>query len=72
MYFARAITRAQRRYAPGVLSLDILSTEEAIDLPAAAPTGGIPMPQRKSDKAPAEMSQAEMDAAVAAQDAAGK
>lgn len=35
MYFARAITRAQRRYAPGVLSLDVLSTEEARDLSQA-------------------------------------
>src|SRR5208282_563151 len=25
MYFARAITRAQRRFAPGVLSIDVLS-----------------------------------------------
>lgn len=32
MYFARCITRAQRRYAPGVLGVDILSKEEAIDL----------------------------------------
>lgn len=31
MFFARAITRAQRRFAPGVLSLDVMSTEEAID-----------------------------------------
>jgi hypothetical protein len=41
MYFARAITRAQRRYAPGVLSLDVVATEEAIDmepLPAAVAT----------------------------------
>lgn len=32
MYFARAITRAQRRFAPGVLSIDVLSSEEAIDI----------------------------------------
>jgi hypothetical protein len=32
MYFARAITRAQRRFAPGVLSADVLSSEEAIDI----------------------------------------
>lgn len=32
MYFARAITRAQRRFAPGVLSLDVVSSEEAIDI----------------------------------------
>ncbi len=31
MFFARAITNAQRWYAPGILSLDILSAEEAID-----------------------------------------
>lgn len=37
MYFARAITRSQRRYAPGVLSLDVMSTEEAFDAPPAAP-----------------------------------
>lgn len=35
MYFARAITRAQRRYAPGVLSLDIPTPDEAYDLSAA-------------------------------------
>ena len=34
MFFARAITNMQRWYAPGVLSANILSTEEAIDLPA--------------------------------------
>lgn len=34
MYFARAITNAQRWYAPGVLGVDVLSTEEAIDLGA--------------------------------------
>jgi len=32
MYFARAITNAQRWYAPGVLGIDVLSTEEAIDV----------------------------------------
>ena len=32
MFFARAITNAQRWYAPGILGVDILSTEEAIDL----------------------------------------
>jgi|HubBroStandDraft_5_1064220.scaffolds.fasta_scaffold40216_2 hypothetical protein len=35
MYFARAITRAQRRYAPGVLSLDIPTPDEAYDLQAS-------------------------------------
>ncbi len=33
MYFARAITNAQRWYAPGVLGIDVLSIEEARDLP---------------------------------------
>lgn len=33
MFFARAITRAQRWYAPGVLSLDLSSTEEVISDP---------------------------------------
>ena len=32
MFFARAITNAQRWYAPGILSVNILSTEEAMDL----------------------------------------
>lgn len=34
MYFARAVTNAQRWYAPGVLGLDILSVEEAREIPA--------------------------------------
>lgn len=34
MYFARAITNAQRFYAPGVLSASIPSVEEAEDLPS--------------------------------------
>jgi hypothetical protein len=33
MFFARAVTRAQRWYAPGVLSLDVLSTEEVLSEP---------------------------------------
>jgi hypothetical protein len=33
MYFARAVTNAQRFYAAGVLSGDIPSTEEAMDFP---------------------------------------
>ena len=37
MYFARAITRAQRRFAPGVLSMNIMSTEEAVDWPDSPP-----------------------------------
>lgn len=51
MYFSRCVTRAQKRYAPAVLSASILSVEEAMDEPgditgvtepAAAPksTGG--------------------------------
>ncbi len=32
MYFARAITRAQRRYGPGVLGVDVLDTYEARDV----------------------------------------
>ncbi len=32
MYFARAITRTQRRYGPGVLGVDVLDTYEAQDL----------------------------------------
>ena len=32
MYFARAITNAQRWYAPAVLKADVLSTEEAYEL----------------------------------------
>jgi len=32
MFFARAITNAQRWYAPGILGVDILSTEESIDM----------------------------------------
>lgn len=35
MFFARAITNAQRWYAPGILGADILSTEEAQDLDPA-------------------------------------
>lgn len=33
MLFCRAITNAQRWYAPGVLSINILSSEEAVDAP---------------------------------------
>ena len=33
MLFCRTITNAQRWYAPGVLSMNILSSEEAVDLP---------------------------------------
>lgn len=32
MYFARAITNAQRWYAPGILSINILSSEEAAEI----------------------------------------
>lgn len=37
MYFARAITRAQRRYGPGVLGVDVLDTYEAAELPEKVP-----------------------------------
>lgn len=48
MYFARAITNAQRWYAPGVLSGDVLSWEEAADLePATQPQ--IAVPRRKTE-----------------------
>lgn len=45
MYFARAITNAQRWYAPAVLKADVLTTEEAYELvdyvePAHAPSAG--------------------------------
>ncbi len=33
MLFARAVTNAQRWYAPGILSMNILSSEEATELP---------------------------------------
>lgn len=52
MYFARAITNAQRWYAPGVLSGDVLSYEEAQDLtPDPAPQ--IDQPRRRSEAAAA-------------------
>jgi hypothetical protein len=42
MFFARAITNAQRWYAPGILGADILSTEEAQDLePNAGQDAGL-------------------------------
>lgn len=47
MYFARAITNAQRWYAPGVLSGEILSYEEAVDLEPVPPPK-IAEPQRKT------------------------
>ena len=37
MFFARAITNAQRWYAPEIFSLNILSTEESEDLPGLDP-----------------------------------
>ena len=54
MFFARAITNAQRWYAPAVLGIDILSTEEAVDLePVGLSTshsmGQIQAPQRASE-----------------------
>ena len=41
MFFARAITNAQRWYAPGILGVDILSTEEAIDLEPPTQDAGL-------------------------------
>lgn len=41
MFFARAITNAQRWYAPGILGVDILSTEEAIDMEPATQDNGL-------------------------------
>lgn len=49
MYFARAITRAQRRFAPGVLGVDILSSEEAVDVTEPQPTAATAT-QRKADE----------------------
>ena len=51
MYFARTITNAQRFYAPGVLGgADILSAEEAMDLPPASQSQPqFQPPQRKSE-----------------------
>lgn len=39
MYFARTVTRAQRRYGPGVLGVDALDTHEARDLADDERTG---------------------------------
>lgn len=39
MYFARTITRAQRRYGPGVLGVDALDTYEAKEIAEASPAG---------------------------------
>lgn len=48
MYFARAITNAQRWYAPCVLSGEVLSYEEAADLEPVPPPR-IAVPQRKGE-----------------------
>lgn len=48
MFFARAITNAQRWYAPGVLSGEVLSYEEAADL-EPVPPARIAVPQRKNE-----------------------
>jgi hypothetical protein len=50
MFFARAITNAQRWFAPGVLGVDILSREEALDLD---PLPSAPIPTREA--LPAEL-----------------
>lgn len=65
MLFARAITNAQRWYAPGVLSADMLSTEEAADIPAErkpylASEFGYQVPQRKSAAADAAQIESEI------------
>ena len=62
MFFARAITRGQRRFAPGVLSLDVMSTEEAIDhtdyalVPMAAAT------EQKTEALATKLAEARKDA----------
>lgn len=48
MYFARAITNAQRFYAPAVLSANLLSVEEALDFPVEEPAQREETPKRKS------------------------
>jgi hypothetical protein len=53
MLFARAITRAQRRFAPGVLSGDILTREEAFD---AEPDGFGPVELKVPQALPADLS----------------
>lgn len=54
MFFARAITRAQRRFAPGVLSVDVVSTDEAWDLPAIETQQTLTAPRRASEKQEAQ------------------
>ncbi len=58
MYFARAITRAQRRYAPGVLSLDIVSSEEAIDIPEPSSLSAAVATESKTEKLEERLTQA--------------
>lgn len=55
MYFARAITNAQRFYAPSALNVNILSTEEAYDIDpeeAAKPTPSISLDAVKTSNDP--------------------
>lgn len=57
MYFARAITNAQRFYAPAVLNVNLLSVEEAQDLdnterPPAPVAVPVAMPRRRSETKP--------------------
>jgi hypothetical protein len=52
MYFARAITNAQRWYAPGILSVNILSSEEAADLPNESEPAPVPETKKIIDQAP--------------------
>jgi hypothetical protein len=57
MFFSRAITNAQRWYAPHVLKADVLTTEEALELPTEANfeagKADADTPRRKSEQAPA-------------------
>lgn len=62
MYWARAVTNAQRWYAPNVLSVNMLSTEEAQDLAPAAQESEAratitldsfqPVPEKQEEKVP--------------------
>ena len=75
MYFARAITRAQLRYGPGVLGVDILDTYEAGEIIDAAPVmtrdGREPVHEH-DDRLEAKMAAQAAEAEVAAQEAAAR
>ena len=53
MYFARAITNAQRWYAPGILSANILTSEEVEDL-RVTPESILPASQEIIDQSPSK------------------